>query len=111
MLSQFKVSPPAAEAVLSTAMEHASSSGPRKSVSPALTFEVLATQGRARVSRMTLPHFTAETPMFMPVGTQGSHLPSVCLRAQAGLLPACPSRPGCPGLPKDPACAYGFAVS
>ncbi|CAL5229875.1 g13287 [Coccomyxa viridis] len=53
-------------------MEHASSSGPTKSVSPALTFEVLATQGRARASRMTLPHFTAETPMFMPVGTQGT---------------------------------------
>ena len=23
---------------------------------------------------MTLPHFTAETPMFMPVGTQGAAL-------------------------------------
>ncbi|KAK9804020.1 hypothetical protein WJX73_002483 [Symbiochloris irregularis] len=43
-----------------------------RSVSPALTFEVVAQQGRARTARMTLPHFTAETPMFMPVGTQGS---------------------------------------
>lgn len=42
------------------------------SCSPALKFEVQAVQGRARASRMTLPHFVAETPMFMPVGTQGS---------------------------------------
>jgi hypothetical protein len=42
------------------------------SSSPALTFQVLALQGRARTALMTLPHFTAETPMFMPVGTQGS---------------------------------------
>lgn len=26
----------------------------------------------ARASRMHLPHYTAETPMFMPVGTQGT---------------------------------------
>eukprot|EP00201_Polytomella_parva_P017196 CAMPEP_0175059630 /NCGR_PEP_ID=MMETSP0052_2-20121109/12539_1 /TAXON_ID=51329 ORGANISM="Polytomella parva, Strain SAG 63-3" /NCGR_SAMPLE_ID=MMETSP0052_2 /ASSEMBLY_ACC=CAM_ASM_000194 /LENGTH=396 /DNA_ID=CAMNT_0016325201 /DNA_START=80 /DNA_END=1267 /DNA_ORIENTATION=+ len=42
------------------------------SVSPALSFQVLATDGTARASRLTLPHYTAETPMFMPVGTQGS---------------------------------------
>ena len=41
------------------------------SVSPALSFQVLAQQGRARASRMTLPHYEAHTPMFMPVGTQG----------------------------------------
>lgn len=46
------------------------------SVSPALTFEVLAAQGRARASRMTLPHFAAETPMFMPVGTKGTGFPT-----------------------------------
>ncbi|PNW75841.1 hypothetical protein CHLRE_12g558400v5 [Chlamydomonas reinhardtii] len=40
--------------------------------SPALKFKVVATQGRARSSRMALPHYTAHTPMFMPVGTQGS---------------------------------------
>ncbi|KAI7845903.1 hypothetical protein COHA_000636 [Chlorella ohadii] len=28
--------------------------------------------GRARAARMTLPHYVCETPMFMPVGTQGS---------------------------------------
>lgn len=33
--------------------------------------QVLAEQGRARTALMTLPHYTAETPMFMPVGTQG----------------------------------------
>ncbi|ORX78979.1 Queuine tRNA-ribosyltransferase [Basidiobolus meristosporus CBS 931.73] len=27
---------------------------------------------KARVSKIQLPHFTAETPMFMPVGTQGT---------------------------------------
>jgi len=37
-----------------------------------LHFEVLATFNRARVARMTLPHFTASTPMFMPVGKQGT---------------------------------------
>lgn len=66
-------------------MEHAPGSGPHISVSPALTFEVLATQGRARASRMTLPHFTAETPMFMPVGTQGVQLCWVSLYKEAGL--------------------------
>lgn len=40
--------------------------------SPALSFQVLAECGRARTARMTLPHYTCETPMFMPVGTQGS---------------------------------------
>lgn len=42
------------------------------SESPALSFKVRAQQGRARASYMRLPHFNAETPMFMPVGTQGS---------------------------------------
>ena len=42
------------------------------STSPALSFRVVAECGRARSSRMTVPHFTCETPMFMPVGTQGS---------------------------------------
>ena len=37
--------------------------------------QVLATQGRARASRMTLPHNGCYTPMFMPVGTQGAQLP------------------------------------
>ena len=33
--------------------------------------QVVAQQGRARCSEMTLPHYTAHTPMFMPVGTRG----------------------------------------
>ena len=85
LLAQSRDSPPAADVLLSTAMQHPSCSGPHMSVSPALTFEVLATQGRARASRMTLPHFTAETPMFMPVGTQGVKLSLIRLSAQARL--------------------------
>ncbi|KAG0586949.1 hypothetical protein KC19_2G130200 [Ceratodon purpureus] len=38
----------------------------------ALRFEVLARHNRARASRLTLPHFEAQTPLFMPVGTQGT---------------------------------------
>ncbi|KAH9549741.1 hypothetical protein CY35_10G035200 [Sphagnum magellanicum] len=38
----------------------------------ALRFEVLARHNRARASRLTLPHFECETPLFMPVGTQGT---------------------------------------
>ncbi|GAQ88784.1 Queuine tRNA-ribosyltransferase [Klebsormidium nitens] len=40
--------------------------------SMALQFEVLARSGRARASQLTLPHYECATPMFMPVGTQGS---------------------------------------
>jgi queuine tRNA-ribosyltransferase len=39
-----------------------------------LLLQVLAEQGRARTATMKLPHYTAETPMFMPVGTQGALL-------------------------------------
>ncbi|KAJ2126470.1 Queuine tRNA-ribosyltransferase catalytic subunit 1, partial [Coemansia sp. RSA 921] len=44
------------------------------SSSPALKFEVLAkcSTTKARASRMHLPHYTAHTPMFMPVGTMGT---------------------------------------
>jgi queuine tRNA-ribosyltransferase len=40
----------------------------------AVSFSILATDptSSARVGRLTLPHGTVETPMFMPVGTQGS---------------------------------------
>ncbi|KAL3677983.1 hypothetical protein R1sor_020939 [Riccia sorocarpa] len=37
----------------------------------ALQFEVLARSKLARASRLTLPHHVVQTPMFMPVGTQG----------------------------------------
>jgi tRNA-guanine family transglycosylase len=41
---------------------------------PALRFEIIARCPitKARVSKLHLPHFTADTPMFMPVGTQGT---------------------------------------
>lgn len=42
------------------------------SSSPALEFEVIASQGRARCSKLTLPHQICDTPMFMPVGTKGT---------------------------------------
>src|SRR3954470_15295600 len=35
-------------------------------------FSLLATDGQARLGRLTLPHATFETPMFMPVGTQAT---------------------------------------
>jgi queuine tRNA-ribosyltransferase len=35
-------------------------------------FELIATDGRARHGRITTPHGIVETPVFMPVGTQGT---------------------------------------
>lgn len=40
--------------------------------SPALRFEVHATWKKARASTLHLPHHSALTPMFMPVGTQAA---------------------------------------
>lgn len=40
--------------------------------SPALRFEVIATWNKARASTLHLPHHSALTPMFMPVGTQAT---------------------------------------
>jgi queuine tRNA-ribosyltransferase len=37
-----------------------------------MKFELLATDGAARRGRLTLPHGTVDTPVFMPVGTYGS---------------------------------------
>jgi len=37
-----------------------------------LSFELLATEGRARRGRLTLNHGVVETPVFMPVGTYGT---------------------------------------
>lgn len=46
---------------------------PEQSTSDAeMNFEVLARSGLARVGRLRLPHSTVETPVFMPVGTQGT---------------------------------------
>ncbi|KAL0212326.1 hypothetical protein RCL1_005952 [Eukaryota sp. TZLM3-RCL] len=41
-------------------------------VSPALSFTVHATEGPARCSTLKLPHDSVPTPIFMPVGTQGT---------------------------------------
>lgn len=46
--------------------------GPSSKYPSALKFEVTASWGRARVAKLHLPHFTCDTPMFMPVGTQGT---------------------------------------
>jgi queuine tRNA-ribosyltransferase len=35
-------------------------------------YEIIASSGRARVARFSTPHGQVTTPMFMPVGTQGS---------------------------------------
>src|SRR5437868_15451745 len=35
-------------------------------------FSIEATCGSARTGRLTLPHGSVETPVFMPVGTQGT---------------------------------------
>lgn len=40
--------------------------------SPAMRFEVHATWNKARASTLHLPHHSALTPMFMPVGTQAT---------------------------------------
>jgi len=37
-----------------------------------MPFQLNATDGSARAGTLTLPHGTVETPIFMPVGTQGS---------------------------------------
>jgi queuine tRNA-ribosyltransferase len=37
-----------------------------------LSFDLLATEGRARRGRLTLNHGVVETPVFMPVGTYGT---------------------------------------
>ena len=40
----------------------------------ALSFKVIAecSKSKARTSKMTLPHAVVDTPVFMPVGTQGT---------------------------------------
>ncbi|XP_042516280.1 queuine tRNA-ribosyltransferase catalytic subunit 1-like isoform X4 [Macadamia integrifolia] len=38
----------------------------------ALSFEVLGRFNRARAAQLTLPHWVCQTPLFMPVGTQGT---------------------------------------
>ena len=42
------------------------------SISPALTFKCYKIAKYARRSQVILPHGTVNTPVFMPVGTQGT---------------------------------------
>ncbi|MCL6466577.1 MAG: hypothetical protein K6T77_07525 [candidate division WOR-3 bacterium] len=37
-----------------------------------MRFEVIATSGRARLGKLTLPNGVVDTPTFMPVGTQAT---------------------------------------
>lgn len=46
---------------------------------PALRFTVHATHGKARVATLELPHGAVETPVFMPVGTQGT-IKGICTK-------------------------------
>ena len=39
---------------------------------PAISYELLASDGRARLGRVTTRHGAFDTPAFMPVGTQGT---------------------------------------
>src|SRR5438046_4962452 len=39
---------------------------------PMFDFSIESTSGPARAGTLTLPHGTVETPVFMPVGTQGT---------------------------------------
>ena len=41
-------------------------------MAPCLQFEIVGTDDSARRARMHLPHATVDTPVFMPVGTQGT---------------------------------------
>src|SRR3989440_10553321 len=45
---------------------------PQSAITPMFDFTLDATSGPARAGTLTLPHGTVETPVFMPVGTQGT---------------------------------------
>ncbi len=47
--------------------------------SPALRFTPLRSHGKARAGLLELPHGTVETPVFMPVGTQGT-IKGICAK-------------------------------
>ena len=56
----------------SPAISALASPGTRFTCGPALTFEIDAVCGRARATTLHLPHGPVRTPVFMPVGTQGT---------------------------------------
>src|SRR2546425_5896664 len=45
---------------------------PHSALGTVFEFTIEATSGAARAGTLTLPHGTVETPVFMPVGTQGT---------------------------------------
>src|SRR2546430_16809589 len=45
---------------------------PHSALGTMFDFTLDATSGPARAGTLTLPHGTVETPVFMPVGTQGT---------------------------------------
>src|SRR5256714_5493267 len=45
---------------------------PHSELGSMFEFEIEAQSGPARIGSLTLPHGTVETPVFMPVGTQGT---------------------------------------
>ena len=51
----------------------------KPSVALKLTVIAECSTTRARASLMELPHATVETPVFMPVGTQGKNYPFLLL--------------------------------
>lgn len=51
-----------------------------------LEFEVVAERGPARAAVVRLPHGAVQTPVYMPVGTQGT-LKGVTTEQIAGLAP------------------------
>src|SRR5262245_5519963 len=61
-------------AIASTRMATPVSSSEASRDRPAMpsTFELLGRHGAARCGRLTTPHGVIETPVFMPVGTQGT---------------------------------------
>ena len=45
---------------------------PQVCTKSALTFKILAQQGKCRASELTLPHGKVRTPVYMPVGTKAA---------------------------------------
>ncbi len=61
-------------AVLRVRMATATAWAEKRDHGTALNFQIVAEcpVTKARVSKMSLPHHTVDTPVFMPVGTQGT---------------------------------------
>jgi hypothetical protein len=73
-MSSSSSSAPSSSAIDGSSSSSSSSSSNSISTfeSPALKFEIVARWKKARASILTLPHAQLNTPVFMPVGTQGT---------------------------------------